>query len=50
MAEFKIYHDFTHCNHNIPYNIINLKKTQAIYISNFKEKNDPNLAKKGHFF
>ena len=36
--EIQIYHDFTHCNHYIPNKIINLKKLQAIYISDFKEK------------
>ena len=45
MTEIEIYDDFTHCNHYIPY----IKKPQAIYISDFKKKNDPNLAKKGHF-
>ena len=49
MMEIVIYHDFTHCNHYIPNRTINLKKPQAINISDFKEKNDPNLAKNGHF-
>ena len=35
MLEIEIYHDFTHCNHCIPYKITYLKE---IYISDFKEK------------
>ena len=32
MTETEIYNDFTHCNHYIPYNKINLKATSNIYL------------------
>ena len=49
MTEIEIYHDFTHCNHYIPHNKINLKKPQALYISDFKGKMTQIWSKRANF-
>ena len=48
MTEIEIYHGFTHCNHYIPDEIINLKNYKQ-YIFQILRKNEPNLAKNGNF-